>query len=1024
MQRFQLQGFPAGADEAAPGSIVEATNMIMARSGVAARRGPYTKLVSGIPNYPTAAVGQHGDGSLSAVWSDGTAEYVGDSTTSLALGINAANRVSNKYVRGIDDILNATEFTNGAGVMFPTFPAVGVNGTNIWYAGAPRSADITLNGEIDTSAAIGAVLNPSLGLNPGDSAAYRAVLAYDRTGIGDPVTVSGAPSGRFIYARTTSSTGVKCPILRIHLPSDFPLYYSTNCATPFVAYLYVYRSILSADANIALGAVDPAPTDEMQLIFKTIIASGDVSAGYIEFEEVCPQGAEGPALYTNPSLGGVNVERWLPPQANSIATYKGTNFYGGVMERIARTSVILTGTPYVFGTSIFTFAAGPSVKIPLPVSGVVPTIIAGMIFSVQGEGITATDYVVSGTATVSGTTLTIPLTGAPTSGSFANSQAVCGRVVVTCAAGSSTWNIDASINVATTGASGKFFTPRPVNTSTAVLEVGTKTFVQEFAAALCTGINLTCTGVSGVNITASNNASGTLEAATIELETRGSVATSGLDLTTTLVAQGTPTNYYDLANRIPTVKPSKLTAYLNRLMWSPNGIPDCVCPVNVLDIGSPQKEILRLVATRNALYIFKEDGLWVLDGDGSNWSLTFLSGDCIALSPACIDVFQDTVYAACTEGVIQISGGSLSAISGAIQQEYRDILLAQSPLSGNGAGDLTHTCIASHIDSSLTISIPVANSGSLPFSNRVSAVLVYSFITGEWLIGYQEEIKRYTSDSNVGTQSSATIQCRPAVRVQASNLLSGVSGDTTNDRIIRLLDPRGWPYLCAHAIETGGLVSSGTPGVITGSLNRTLPYTDDTDLVTIQADIGVGHFLSGPFAEPEYDWTKASLYDASNGLLRQVTAVTWTSDGTPEVRLLVTLATGSLGDFNPGTTWVLLPPPVSITFAPIGDGVAAYNFNECMIKQSRRSSAKNLQFSFWLDTTDPFPYTAPDVQTLGPLDVQVVSSKVTRAGVPARMTRGSCLNIRIQAGFQAAERVEFTTLLLDFAPTPGEEVGY
>ena len=1026
MQKFPLQGYPTGADESAPGSIVDATNMIMSRPGVATRRGPYTKFLSNLPNKPTLGVGQRGDGSLASVWTDGGTITAGDIYHSVALGPLAAVRPGSKYLFGTDDLMNSVEFANSAGLLFPTSPALGIDtdSQNIWFAGVPRSASICLNSEVDVvnNQITGAVVNPSVGLNPGDVAAYRAVLAYDRrkTQYGassDPVTVSGPPSGRYLYARQTSATAVpKVPKLRVYLPADFIYHYSYYSLSPFTAYLYIYRSILTAAAAGALpNSVDPAPTDEMQLVFKTIISVGDTANGYIEFTDICPSGGEGPALYCNPSLGGSNQERWLPPQANSIATYKGTTFYGGIQERVARTYMLVTGAPYVWSGTFTVAASVFTFTIPSGSINPVPYMPIGSVFSIKNAALNS-DYVLSGPATLSGTTLSVPVTAGPANGTYSACHATCGSVVIQ--VDSNTWTVNASLNVATTGASGKFLVEYPVNSSTALLEVPTKVYVQGFAANLCTGINLTCTAAN-LNVTASNLATGTLDTATITLEMRSSLASTGVALSTTVTVSGTTTNVYDLAARVYPVKPAELVTYANRLMWGPNGIPDCVCPVNQIDIGSPEKEILKLVVTRNALYIFKEDGLWYLDGDGTSWVLTLISPDAVALAPSSIDTYQDVVYAACTEGVLMVSGGSVSSISGAIQTEYRDILLSQAPAGANLG--VIHTCIASHIDSSLTITIPGANSGNLPFGQRLSAIFVFSFITRQWLKTVVAQAALYPGgDPNVGTQESSKILCRMPFRAQTSNPVSGAT-DTTNAQIIRLLDQLAYPYLGCHAIETGGVITSGTPPLICDAMGRVLPFTDDSQQVTLTRVNGTTYTFSGPLAVPESVVAGGWIYVTSpSPQAYPIVSVSFSSDSTPEILVTITVAAGTTN--LAGSQWMFFPPPASITFTPFGDGVQAYNFNEVMIKQTRRSSAKNIQFTFWLDNTTPFPYTAPDTQVLGPTQTQTISAQVTRAGVPARMTRGSTLNVRIDAGFSAGERIEFSTLLADFTPTAAEEV--
>ena len=1050
LQAFPVQGYPSGADESAPGALIEAENMIISRPGVASRRGPYTKFNGSVPNLPVLGVGQHGQGTLSFIWNPSSGgPYVGNLTKSLQLAVGAANRVGPQFLRGIDDILSGVEFPSAGGVFFPTLPAMACNEVSgsLWNAGCPRSADISWVADKLYTGTGSGTTNSAEGFNPGDTVAYRATFAYDRPGVtGSPVTVTGPPSGRFIYARRTSDTGVTCPVLQVRIPSDFPAYYSTNNTTPFTAYLYVYRSILTAAAALALtGVANPAPTDEMQLVFKTIVQSTDITNGYIQFTDVCPNGGEGPALYSNPSLGGSNVERWLPPQANSVATYKGTAFYGGVQDRVSRTNILFTGTPQIYGTS-FTVNAGV-ITVNIGTGNTLPYMVPGMIFSLykaSGGGGVSGDYVINGTVTyVSGTgILSIPVAAAPTNNTYTAYYGTCGRVQIALNdQTTTTWTLDASFNVATTGASGKFLVEVPFNTTTYNLEISTKAYVQKFAAALCTGINLTCTR-SGYVVTGSNLATGSLESAVITLEIRlTAVNTSCIttNIYTTVSALGSPTNFYDLASRVVPTTQAQFTANTNRVVWGVPGIYDHFCPAYSFDIGSPQREILKLVATRNALYVFKEDGLWVIDGDGSggsNWTLTFITSDVIPLSPSSIDVYEDAVYSACYTGVVEIMGATVNLISGPIVAEYSDIMKAKSIPAAFSGGEAVcaYTCIASYFDQALTVSIPVFGTGHTVPMHAV-AILTYSFVTQQWLVGYQYSVQLFTTDPNLGTQIAAPICARPAFRVQSNTPIGSLLLDTVQKAILRFCNSLG-TYISQHAIESGN-ISSGVPlapyvytmgsSTLRGSNGRLLPYTDDSQVITlVYAGTRGSYYFVGPLVQPEASIQYAGLLSTSllNDTIIPILSGSFTSDSTPEMRTNITISEATPGQYNGIQYWLLCPPGVNMVFAPVGNGIQAYNFNQAAIMQTRRSSAKNLTFTFWLDTASPFPNQPEVIASVSPAVVDTVPRNVIRSDIPDSMTRGSRLNIQVQNGFSAGERVEFSQLLVDFAPIAGEEISY
>lgn len=1047
---FPISGIAKLADENVPGSTVRVRNAVMVQPGIMKRRVPYTTMRAPLPpNVQYYGLAANNFRAICAAWVGqplfNGKLLVGDRLSWLAMPVQAGDRVGSSFLRGYDDVLNAVDLYGGGGVLFGTSPPVVVGnslGAGARLGGSPRGQDISLSATLGVGAVAVNAASPSIGFASGDAVAYRCVIGYERLNAsGTPVEVMGAPGGRFLFLVPTSSAG-GVPRLRVRIPGTIGNYITWSTGTSLNAYVWVYRStLLTGEAAKALSGVSSvAPSDEMQLVFKTKLLAADFSAGYFEFTDVCPVGAEGPPLYTNPTLGGIAVERGRPPACNSVATFKDTTFYGGTLEKVGRTTIILVGPPHVFASSITSTGSAFTL---VCIGTVAPVLTAGMIFSVIGTGISA-DYVVSGTATLSAGILTVPVTGAPAAATYLSCYATFARITVTSSIGSIasafSMTYDASLNSSPTGAVGKWYISLPLRGYGGFLDVQMKAYVQAIAASLATCINIT--GIPGggtVNrpyeICASNNATGTLDAASIMVEIRGDAA-SGIYCS--FAAVGSTYNLYDLASKIPPITDAQPSSQSNFIQWGPPGIVDAVCPKYSLAIGSPTKEILKLVATKNALYIFKEDGLWILDGDGSggtSWGLTHVSSDVVALTPSSIDVYEDTVFVATTYGVLMISGATIVNISHNILSEYSDAIASRKLTNGSGGlayGGYSVTC--SHKEQSVSVNIPTV--GIYPSFTPTSISFIYSFTTQEWVIDSSSAMTIFAGDSNVGIQVASPARSRLSVRVQQLAFNDPTTGfynvfDIIEKRVVRFPDPIA-PYATSLAIESAASDAYNEPAYSLSEVGTRLPLEEESCYATATTAAGITTltFPSGCPVSPE-NLAIGSVVLATGGVGAWVTylptSMQWVSftTGAPffigSLGLQLTLP-GAPNISGQVTLFTIMPTEVQ--FSPIGDGICSYNFNQVGIFQTRRGSVKNMNFSFWVDATSSFPYVAPDVETVGPQLLRTKPSAVIRAAVPDRMTRGSRLNVKIATIPVFSERFEISKLLSSHTPTSAEETEY
>lgn len=94
----------------------------------------------------------------------------------------------------------------------------------------------------------------------------------------------------------------------------------------------------------------------------------------------------------------------------------------------------------------------------------------------------------------------------------------------------------------------------------------------------------------------------------------------------------------------------------NGLAISKPNIPDAVPPANYTLIGGNQFEIIRVVPTSDALFIFLTQGVWICRGTGpSNFVFTEFDPSFKLLGPEMVAVLNDQVYAWGQQGIYRFS---------------------------------------------------------------------------------------------------------------------------------------------------------------------------------------------------------------------------------------------------------------------------------------------------------------------------------------------------------------------------------
>jgi len=113
---------------------------------------------------------------------------------------------------------------------------------------------------------------------------------------------------------------------------------------------------------------------------------------------------------------------------------------------------------------------------------------------------------------------------------------------------------------------------------------------------------------------------------------------------------------------------------INRVYVSKQAQPDAVPLYQYLDIGSANQPIKRVVALRDSIFIFKDDGIFRITGETFvSFSVSLFDNTTKLLAPETAVPLNNTVFAMTLQGVVSVSDTGVAVISRPIEQ---DLLVA------------------------------------------------------------------------------------------------------------------------------------------------------------------------------------------------------------------------------------------------------------------------------------------------------------------------------------------------------------
>lgn len=336
------------------------------------------------------------------------------------------------------------------------------------------------------------------------------------------------------------------------------------------------------------------------------------------------------------------------------------------------------------------------------------------------------------------------------------------------------------------------------------------------------------------------------------------------------------------------------------IMWSKNGQPEHVPETgdNYKGVGSKAHVLQRIIPTKDALFIFKTDGIWRLTGAGeqSGWRVDEFDLSTRLIRPDCAVEMDGAIYAWTNKGVVRITDAGVTLLSAsAIGKDLRSI---QIDLLSDASVTPAAFMATNPKDREILLSVPSGGGGTY-----VSTLYVFNTVTLAWTTwdlpsavgeGAQDTFLVYNpSDAKLyhftGTNSEVhkeriTTSDTDYTDRDFSIVVSAVSGTD-----ITISAGSGWTPAVGDKISSGidtyiSAVTDATnfavedSGVQTGSGTAWASYQSDIEWVAKTAkNPGLAkHYMSGAYVFGRFSNIARATYKWTSSLSTTPTSVTET----------------------------------------------------------------------------------------------------------------------------------------------------
>lgn len=418
------------------------------------------------------------------------------------------------------------------------------------------------------------------------------------------------------------------------------------------AYFYqIYRTALTTSSGaVVLSSLDPG--DEEQLVLEDNPSSVDLSNGYITVNDITPDSFRGAYLYTNPNTGdGIAQANEVPPLATDMALFKGYTFYTNTQTKQRLNLSLLSVLNLVADVSTITIT----------------------------DGTTTDTYTFSATEDIANKKILISSAATPAQQVDETSRSI-ERVI----------NRNSGDIIYTYYLSGPNDVPglllleaRNLGQSKFYITANSQATADEFSPSLGTTSSISAISVANPTHVTSTAHGLTTGNQIIISGTNSTPSIDGIKTVTVLDANTftVPVNVTILGNRggwelITNATASDNEIAPNRIYFSKIQEPEAVPLLNYLEVGPKDKQILRVVALRDNLFILKEEAVYRLSGLVEPFTVSLFDSSTNLKAPDSAVVLNNLIYCFTSQGIATVSDTGVSIISRPIEDKL--IKLASS----------------------------------------------------------------------------------------------------------------------------------------------------------------------------------------------------------------------------------------------------------------------------------------------------------------------------------------------------------
>jgi hypothetical protein len=620
--------------------------------------------------------------------------------------------------------------------------------------------------------------------------AYRFVWGIRN---GNDRIILGAPSGRVSVTNPSGASNSDNVSLVVRVPS----WVTTS------HFLQVYRADTSATADIPAG-------DDMALVYEAYPTGGEIDARTMTLpDDVTPDSLKGASLYSAPNTGIPGSEKFQPPVCVDLAEFKGRMWCASTTQRQRMLLTLLSVDSAAGGMK-----DGDGL-ILTPDPDALPPSFEQYTAGTAESGTTFKRYT-AGTATqnVADTALSLVRVINANSTAFVAHYVSAeydspGQILI------EALNLGAPEFTLGGVKGGAYWAPafRYSFTVDSLSRTGsTVTATTLVAHGLSAGQDVTLTALSGT----ANFPAGTKRVDTVPSTTTFTYTEAGAT-----VSSGSDTGWLTT----PPELESDPSDQPHAVAYSEFGEPDAVPLANYIEVGSANFAVLRVIALGSSLFIFKEDGTYILSGNSpETFNVQGFPTPAKLLAPESAVVLGNAIYALTDQGVVRFTESGAQVVSRPIEGDLLPLYSGDAAMKAV----LTEVAFGVSYETEREYHLFLPSSSSDTYATQA---YVYNYATQTWVRWTKPATAGHVNTADgkeyLGEAGRASALVERKTRTSADwQDATGVAIDARVDWAVRTgQDPSGFKQWQKAAVYYSNTTANPAPETITLAFSTELAPT-------------------------------------------------------------------------------------------------------------------------------------------------------------------------------------------------------